>query len=121
MTPAGNDAWLARLPTTRSSLPELDVHPRALTVRAKPGEGRVRRTLRISNVGHRLLTGNVRVEPPGTPWIRLVADGPVLPFAVAEVCRLTLMCAPAPQGPDIHPNDAGYRELYDAFRKALRL
>jgi len=33
------DAWLARLPATRSSAPELDVHPQTLIVRAAAGGG----------------------------------------------------------------------------------
>lgn len=44
--------------------------------------------------------------------------GPV-PVAVAEVCRLTWMCAPAPVGPNIHANAAGYHVIADAFLKAL--
>lgn len=31
-----------------------------------------------------------------------------LPVAVARVCQWTWMCAPAPRGPDIHPNSVGY-------------
>ena len=44
--------------------------------------------------------------------------GPV-PVAVAEVCRLTWMCAPPPQGPNIHANDAGYGVIARAFAAAL--
>lgn len=63
------DAWIAALPTTRPSLPELDVHPRKLVVRAAPGGGTTRRTVQVANTGHRLLRSTVRVEPPGTPWL----------------------------------------------------
>ncbi len=45
-------------------------------------------------------------------------NGPV-PVAVAEVCRLTWMCAPAPVGPNIHANRAGYKLIADAFLKAF--
>jgi lysophospholipase L1-like esterase len=41
------------------------------------------------------------------------------PLAVAEICRLTWMCTPAPRGPDIHANKAGYGLIADTFRKAL--
>jgi lysophospholipase L1-like esterase len=41
------------------------------------------------------------------------------PIAVAEICRLTWMCTPAPRGPDIHANRAGYGVIADTFKKAL--
>lgn len=41
------------------------------------------------------------------------------PTAVAEICRLTWMCTPAPRGPDIHANKAGYGVIATTFRKAL--
>jgi lysophospholipase L1-like esterase len=44
--------------------------------------------------------------------------GPV-PVAVAEVCRLTWMCAPAPVGPNIHANEAGYGVIAAAFAQAF--
>jgi lysophospholipase L1-like esterase len=42
-----------------------------------------------------------------------------VPVAVAELCRLTWMCAPAPQGPDIHANRAGYGVIASAFAAAF--
>ncbi len=45
-------------------------------------------------------------------------SGPV-PVAVAEVCRLTWMCAPAPVGPNIHANRTGYQLIAEAFLKAF--
>jgi lysophospholipase L1-like esterase len=42
-----------------------------------------------------------------------------VPVAVAEVCRLTWMCAPAPFGPNIHPNVRGYAVIAQAFAAAL--
>ena len=42
-----------------------------------------------------------------------------VPVAVARICRLTWMCAPAPKGLDIHAKKAGYGEIAGAFRKAL--
>ncbi|MGA2321975.1 MAG: SGNH/GDSL hydrolase family protein [Solirubrobacteraceae bacterium] len=50
---------------------------------------------------------------PGQP-------GPV-PVAVAEVCRLTWMCAPAPVGPNIHADQAGYGVIAGAFATAFGL
>lgn len=44
--------------------------------------------------------------------------GPV-PVAVADVCTWTWMCAPAPRGPNIHANAAGYREIATVFKKTL--
>jgi lysophospholipase L1-like esterase len=41
------------------------------------------------------------------------------PVAVAEICRLTWMCTPAPRGPDIHANKAGYGAIAGSFRRAL--
>jgi lysophospholipase L1-like esterase len=38
-----------------------------------------------------------------------------VPVAVAEICKLTWMCAPAPRGPNIHANAAGYAEIAAVF------
>jgi hypothetical protein len=65
------DEWLARLPVAGSSAPELDVHPDTLLVRAATGGGITQQTLRITNVGYRLLRWHARVEPAGTRWARL--------------------------------------------------
>jgi lysophospholipase L1-like esterase len=43
-----------------------------------------------------------------------------VPVAVAEVCKLTWMCAPAPFGPNIHPNADGYGVIARAFAAVLR-
>lgn len=69
------DDWLGRLPTSAPSAPELDVHPETLLIRAAGGGGTIRRSLRISNVGYRLLRSNVRVEPSTPGRIRLVGGG----------------------------------------------
>jgi len=42
-----------------------------------------------------------------------------VPVAVAEVCRLTWMCAAAPVGPNIHADEAGYGIIAHAFARAL--
>jgi lysophospholipase L1-like esterase len=44
--------------------------------------------------------------------------GPV-PVAVAEICRLTWMCAAAPVGPNIHANKVGYRVIAQAFARTF--
>jgi lysophospholipase L1-like esterase len=47
----------------------------------------------------------------------------VLPLSVANICDFTYMCDPAPVGPDIHANNAGYSliavTIADAFAAAL--
>lgn len=42
-----------------------------------------------------------------------------VPVAVAEVCRLTWMCAAAPRGPNIHADAAGYRLIAKTIAAAL--
>ena len=42
-----------------------------------------------------------------------------VPVAVAEVCRLTWMCAHPPLGPNIHANQAGYGVIARAFATAF--
>ncbi len=84
------DAWLGSLPTTRPGLPELDVHPARLLVRAVPGGGTIRRVVQVSNVGHRLLRSTARVEPPGLPWLKFAADCPVGSIATVEETSLPI-------------------------------
>ena len=67
------DEWLARLPATQSAAPELDVHPETLLVQAKMGGGITRLSLRITNVGFRLLRTTVRIEPSDAKWVKLLA------------------------------------------------
>jgi lysophospholipase L1-like esterase len=43
-----------------------------------------------------------------------------IPVAVANVCKYSWMCAPAPEGPNIHPNKAGYALYAQDNLKALR-
>jgi len=50
---------------------------------------------------------------------RLAGQAHPVPLAVAEVCRLTWMCAPAPVGPNIHANQAGYGVIALAFARAF--
>ncbi len=78
------DDWLARVPATGSSAPELDVHPETLLVRAATVGGITQRTLRITNVGYRLLRCTARVEPPGTRWARLRPEHDGRPFPTID-------------------------------------
>lgn len=48
-----------------------------------------------------------------------VAGFGAIPVAVANVCRLTWSCTPAPQGPDIHPNADGYAVIAREYAKVL--
>lgn len=42
-----------------------------------------------------------------------------VPRDVARLCALTWSCAAPPHGPDIHPNNAGYAAIAEAFARAL--
>jgi hypothetical protein len=44
--------------------------------------------------------------------------GPI-PVAVAKICALTWMCAPAPVGPNIHANTMGYQTIANVFAAEL--
>jgi hypothetical protein len=78
------DEWLARLPATKSSAPELDVHPESLIIHAVAGGGITQQSVRVTNVGYRLLRSRARVEPAGTPWIRLRPEHSGHPFATID-------------------------------------
>jgi lysophospholipase L1-like esterase len=43
-----------------------------------------------------------------------------IPTAVANICEYTWMCAPAPMGPNIHPDQAGYALYAAANLKVLK-
>jgi hypothetical protein len=78
------DDWLARIPVTGSSAPELDVHPQTLLVRAAMGGGITQQMIRITNVGYRLLRCAARIEPPDTKWVRLRAEHDGRPFSTID-------------------------------------
>ncbi len=48
-------------------------------------------------------------------------NGQAIPVAVAQICAYTFMCRPAPVGPDIHPNDAGYASIATTIAKRLKV
>jgi hypothetical protein len=84
------DDWLARVPATGSSAPELDVHPETLVVRAATGGGITKQVLRITNVGYRLLRCTARIEPPGTRWARLRPEHDGRPFPTIDQTDLPI-------------------------------
>lgn len=45
--------------------------------------------------------------------------GTTVPVNVANICELTWMCAPAPIGPNIHANNAGYALIARTFEAVL--
>jgi lysophospholipase L1-like esterase len=51
------------------------------------------------------------------PRVAVPGQG-TLPRNVAAICRWTWECAPAPRGPNEHPNPAGYRVIARAFLRA---
>jgi lysophospholipase L1-like esterase len=42
-----------------------------------------------------------------------------VPADVVRLCEWTRLCTPPPLGPDLHPNDAGYAAIAEAFEQAL--
>jgi len=84
------DEWLARLPTSEKSAPELDVHPQSLLIHAKTGGAIAGQSLRVSNVGYRLLRWTARVEPPGAPWVRLRSEHDGRPVQTIEQTDLPI-------------------------------
>jgi lysophospholipase L1-like esterase len=59
------------------------------------------------------------VYMPFTSTVSEPSLGGTVPVAVAETCALTWMCTPAPVGPNIHANVAGYKEIARVFAAAL--
>jgi lysophospholipase L1-like esterase len=45
--------------------------------------------------------------------------GTQVPENVAKICTLTWQCAPAPVGPNVHPNATGYRVIAQTIAKTL--
>jgi hypothetical protein len=84
------DDWLGRLPTTKPSAPELDVHPVSLNVKAVAGGGVTRQTLRLTNVGYRLLRSTVRVEPESARWLRISTEFHGRPFSTVDETDLAV-------------------------------
>ncbi len=110
------DDWLGRLPASRSSAPELDVHPQGLEVPLAVGI--TRHVLRITNVGDRLLRTSARVEPPGIGWIRV--DG--RPILTTERSELAMEIDRPESAPEmVHlvlESNGGTRRIPIQFRPA---
>ena len=69
--------------------------------------------LRIADVA-----GAFDTYTPFTTTTALAGHGTV-PLAVAKICELTWMCAPAPRGPNIHGNASGYQTMARVFAHVL--
>ena len=69
--------------------------------------------LRIADVA-----GAFDTYTPFTTTTALAGHGSV-PLAVAKICQLTWMCAPAPRGPNIHGNASGYQTIARVFAHVL--
>lgn len=68
---------------------------------------------RVADVAGAFRTGD------STDQVTLSGVGTV-PVNVANICRLTFECTPAPVGPNIHPTNAGYRVMAAAVLATLR-
>jgi lysophospholipase L1-like esterase len=71
-------------------------------------------------------SANVKVAPVARAFLTskpltdtTLLNGQQVPVAVAAICQLTWMCAPSPQGPNIHANPAGYSLIAMAFAGKL--
>jgi lysophospholipase L1-like esterase len=69
--------------------------------------------LRVADLGAAFKTDAPFSQTATLPGVGMV------PAAVASICTLTWMCAPPPQGPNIHANATGYKSIARAFAAAL--
>jgi lysophospholipase L1-like esterase len=65
---------------------------------------------KTANVAKAFATYNTKAE---------TFDGQQVPTGVVNICKLTWMCAPPPQGPNVHANKAGYGVIARAFEKVV--
>lgn len=91
------DAWLALLPTSRSSAPELEVHPQTLVVRTSIAGGSITRTIHVNNVGYRPLRALARVMPEGSSQLRIPPEFSARHFTTIEKTELPVEIA-LPEG-----------------------
>jgi lysophospholipase L1-like esterase len=68
--------------------------------------------VKVAPVGQAFLTSK-------SPTDTTVLTGVQVPVAVATICDMTWMCAPSPQGPNVHANPAGYSAIAMAFADKL--
>jgi lysophospholipase L1-like esterase len=64
------------------------------------------------------VAGAFDTDTPFTTTSTLAGHGTV-PLAVAQICKLTWMCAAAPRGPNIHANAQGYKKIAAVFAAKL--
>ncbi len=50
-----------------------------------------------------------------------LTDNVTVSDSVVDICDLTWMCQPAPYGPNIHPNDAGYQAIASSIEAVLKV
>ncbi len=60
-----------------------------------------------------------QAHPVSSHPVSSAAQADPVPPNVAMICSLTWMCAPAPRGPNEHPNNAGYRVIARTFWRAI--
>ena len=70
------DRWLDGLPTTKAAVPELDLYPTTIKIKAsrKGGGGITKVTFVISNTGYRLLRSNIRIDADSRESLRVPAE-----------------------------------------------
>ncbi|GAC1468259.1 MAG: hypothetical protein NVSMB9_10730 [Isosphaeraceae bacterium] len=84
------DDWLALLPATRPVLPDLEVHPERVVVKANAGGGRTIRKVTVTSTGYRLLRVSHRIEPPGVSWLRVPSSFSAGPILIPESTEIPL-------------------------------
>lgn len=84
------DQWISRLPTTRQAVPELEVHPSLLKMKALPGGGATRSRVLITNTGYRLLRSTLSIEPATTTWVKVAPEYAGKSFNTAESTEIPL-------------------------------
>lgn len=82
------DQWLGKIPAAKPAAAELDVAPLELRISADRG-GTVRRAIRVSNVGYRLLKSTVRASGDARTWIK-TDDLYSRPFTTIESTNVPL-------------------------------
>jgi lysophospholipase L1-like esterase len=77
-----------------------------------PGNGPVFPVADVATAFNSDVRNLVPFSPPGPP-------GFMAPLNTVRICQWTWMCAPAPQGPNIHANQDGYGIIAQAFAAQL--
>ena len=78
-------------------------------------------TLRTSYAAAGISMATVAASFQSLSHVKVLVRGEgMVPLNVERACALTWMCAPAPYGPNFHPNDAGYARIARAIEAVLR-